>query len=139
MLAGLAAGVGSEQDQPASRRCGLQYPTARLLYHGIVKHRPESSAQGHGANAFFTNSSDCEGGPLATTLHVDSYQDPGSWTTDSTRSAGTPNFTDGTPDFNEANEGVSDAARESKTVESCEAAPQTKYGSIKKRKGKGKK
>ena len=69
-------------------------------------------------NAFFTNSSNCAGGPLVTTLHVDSYQDPGSWTADSTGTVGTPNFTDGTPDFNEAEEGVSDPAWKSKSVES---------------------
>ncbi len=69
-------------------------------------------------NAFFTNSSDCAGGPLVTTLHVDSYQDPGSWTAAGAGTAGTPNFTDGTPDFNEANEGVSDTAWKSKSVDS---------------------
>ncbi len=69
-------------------------------------------------NAFFTNSSDCEGGPLVTTLHVDSYQDPGSWTAESTGTIGTPNYTDGTPDFNEANEGVSNPAWKSKIVSS---------------------
>jgi hypothetical protein len=61
-----------------------------------------------------------------TTLHVDSYQDPGRWTADSTATAGTPNFTDGTLDFNEANEGVSAPAWKSKTVESCEAAARKK-------------
>jgi hypothetical protein len=40
-------------------------------------------------NAFFTNSSDCNGGPLATTLHVDSYEDPGRYNAD-----GTPDFSD---------------------------------------------
>jgi uncharacterized repeat protein (TIGR01451 family) len=69
-------------------------------------------------NAFFTNSSDCEGGPLVTTLHVDSYTNPGSWTADSTGTVGTPNYTDGTPDFNEANEGVSDPAWKEKTYSS---------------------
>ena len=69
-------------------------------------------------NAFFTNSSDCEGGPLVTTLHVDSYTDPGSWIADGPSVEGAPNFTDGTPDFNEASEGATDPAWKSKTVES---------------------
>ncbi len=51
------------------------------------------------ANAFFTNSSDCAGGPLVTELHVDSYENPGKWTADSPSVVGVPNFTDGTPDF----------------------------------------
>jgi hypothetical protein len=50
-------------------------------------------------NAFFTNSSDCAGGPLVTELHVDSYEDPGSWIADGASVKGTPNFTDGVPDF----------------------------------------
>jgi hypothetical protein len=41
------------------------------------------------ANAFFTNSSDCDGEPLVTTVHVDSYENPGSYNAD-----GTPNFND---------------------------------------------
>ena len=69
-------------------------------------------------NAFFTNSSDCTGGPLVTELHVDSYDDPGRWTAESTGTVGTPDFTDGTPDFNEANEGVGDPAWKAKSVES---------------------
>ena len=69
-------------------------------------------------NAFFTNSSDCQGGPLATTLHVDSYQEPGRWTANSPDIQGTPNFTDGTPDFDEADEGVSDPAWKEKTFQS---------------------
>jgi hypothetical protein len=52
-------------------------------------------------NAFFTNSSDCDGGPLVTTLHVDSYENPGSWSADSSSTEGTPNFTDGAPDFSD--------------------------------------
>jgi hypothetical protein len=52
-------------------------------------------------NAFFTNSSDCAGGPMVSELHVDSYQDPGSWTADSPNVKGTPNFTDGNPDFSD--------------------------------------
>ncbi len=57
-------------------------------------------------NAFFTNPSDCDGGPLVTTLHVDSYEDPGSWAADGTpadgaSTDGAPNFTDGTPNFSD--------------------------------------
>ncbi len=62
-------------------------------------------------NAFFTNSSDCDGGPLVTELHVDSYEDPGSWTADSSSTQGAPNVTDGVPDF-------SDPAWKSKTYSS---------------------
>jgi hypothetical protein len=40
-------------------------------------------------SAFFTNSSDCNGQPLVTTLHVDSWENPGSYNAD-----GTPNFGD---------------------------------------------
>ena len=52
-------------------------------------------------NAFFTNSSDCAVGPMVSELYVDSYQDPGSWTADSPNVKGTPNFTDGNPDFSD--------------------------------------
>jgi hypothetical protein len=78
----------------------------------------QTGGVGHVPNAFFTNSSDCEGGPLVTTLHVDSYQDPGRWTAGSTGTEGTPNFTDGVPDFNEAAEGVSEPAWKEKTFSS---------------------
>jgi hypothetical protein len=40
-------------------------------------------------NAFFTNSSDCNGEPLVTSIHMDSYENPGSYNSD-----GTPNFGD---------------------------------------------
>jgi hypothetical protein len=70
------------------------------------------------ANAFFTNSSDCAGGPLVTELHVDSYENPGKWTAASTGTVGTPNFTDGTPDFNEAGEGISAPAWKRETYSS---------------------
>ncbi len=39
--------------------------------------------------AFFTNPSDCPGNPLETTIHVDSYENPGARNLD-----GTPDFTD---------------------------------------------
>ena len=39
--------------------------------------------------AFFTNSSDCNGQPLTTTIHVDSYEHQGSYNAD-----GTPDFSD---------------------------------------------
>jgi hypothetical protein len=67
-------------------------------------------------NAFFTNSSDCEGGRSVTELHVDSYTDPGRWTADSPSTQGPLNFTDSTPDFNEAAEGVSNPAWKSKSI-----------------------
>jgi hypothetical protein len=69
-------------------------------------------------NAFFTNSSDCEGGPLVTELHVDSLDEPGSWTADSPSVTGTPGFTDGTPDFNDPNWKA--AKTESPPVTGCE-------------------
>jgi hypothetical protein len=69
-------------------------------------------------NAFITNSSDCAGGPLRSTLHVDSYQEPGKWVADGPNVKGTPDFNDGTPDFNEALEGVGDPAWKEKTIES---------------------
>ncbi len=47
-------------------------------------------------NAFFTNSTDCEGGPLVTGLHVDSYEDPGSY-----GSEGSTDFNAGPPDFSD--------------------------------------
>ncbi len=68
-------------------------------------------------NAFITNSSDCAGGPLTTTLHVDSYQEPGKWIADGPGVKGTPNFTDGAPDFSEALEGVSNPAWKEKSIE----------------------
>lgn len=40
-------------------------------------------------NAFFTNSSDCNGRPLTTTIHMDSYEEPGSY-----NAGGSPNFND---------------------------------------------
>ena len=43
-----------------------------------------------------------------TTLHVDSYEDPGSWVADGPNVKGAPNFTDGDPNF-------SDPAWKSKT------------------------
>ncbi|MGH2853877.1 MAG: hypothetical protein ACRDLF_06760 [Solirubrobacteraceae bacterium] len=52
-------------------------------------------------NAFFTNSSDCAGGPLVSTVHVDSYEDPGRWVADNPSAKGTLNFTDGTADFSD--------------------------------------
>jgi hypothetical protein len=52
-------------------------------------------------NAFFTNPTDCTGGPLVTELHVDSYQNPGRWSADSSGVKGTPNFTDGVPEFSD--------------------------------------
>jgi hypothetical protein len=70
-----------------------------------------ADGQPQSPNAFFTNSSDCEGGPLVTTLHVDSFEEPGSWTADSPSVKGTPNFTDGAPNF-------SDPAWKSKTYTS---------------------
>ena len=99
---------------PSSGELGVYSQFTKVLRGS----RDRSDGDPESPNAFFTNSSDCEGGPLVTTLHVDSYQDPGSWTADSTGTVGTPNFTDGTPDFNEANEGVSDPAWKAKTVES---------------------
>jgi len=50
------------------------------------------AAQDGGATtptAFFTNPSDCSGQPLTTTIHVDSYEDPGRHNPD-----GTPDFSD---------------------------------------------
>jgi hypothetical protein len=72
-------------------------------------------------NAFFTNSSDCGGGPLVTGLHVDSYTNPGSWTADgppTLTGGGVPNFTDGTPDFSDPN--WKSKAVESPPVAGCE-------------------
>ncbi len=66
-------------------------------------------------NAFFTNSSDCAGGPLVAEMHVDSYQDPGRWVADGPNVKGTPNFTDGVPDY-------SDPAWKSKRVVSAGVA-----------------
>jgi hypothetical protein len=62
----------------------------------------EQSAGDKGApTAFFTNSSDCAAGPQVAELHVDSYQESGSWVPDGPNVTGTPNFTDGTPDFSD--------------------------------------
>ncbi len=100
---------------------GIPSPGELGVYSQFAKFFGDPSATDGDAafpNAFFTNSSDCEGGPLVTELHVDSYDDPGRWTAESTGTVGTPNFTDGTPDFNEANEGVSDPNWKSKSVES---------------------
>jgi hypothetical protein len=52
-------------------------------------------------NAFFTNSSDCAGGPQVSELHVDSFQDPGKWLPDGSNVKGTPNFTNGFPDYSD--------------------------------------
>jgi hypothetical protein len=52
-------------------------------------------------NAFFTNSSDCAAGPQTMEVHVDSYQDPGSWIADGPNVKGTPNFTDGEPNYSD--------------------------------------
>ncbi len=46
-------------------------------------------ANGNTPVGMFTNPSDCSGEPLVTTVHVDSWQNPGSYNAD-----GTPNFND---------------------------------------------
>ncbi len=46
-------------------------------------------AGGNTPVAMFTNPSDCDGEPLTTSVHLDSWQEPGSYNTD-----GTPNFAD---------------------------------------------
>jgi hypothetical protein len=49
----------------------------------------EKSGIGNTPVAFFTNPASCSGQPLATSIHVDSWQDPGRFNAD-----GTPDFTD---------------------------------------------
>jgi hypothetical protein len=69
-------------------------------------------------NAFFTNSSDCQGGPLVTELHVDSYTEPGSWLADGPGVEGPLNFTDSTPDFSDS--AWKSASYSSPPVSGCE-------------------
>ncbi len=49
----------------------------------------ERDGSGNTPEGMFTNSSDCSGEPLVSTVHVDSWQNPGSYNAD-----GTPNFND---------------------------------------------
>ena len=49
----------------------------------------EKAGSGNPQIPFFTNPAACSGGPLVTTVHVDSWQHPGSYNAD-----GTPNFND---------------------------------------------
>ncbi len=100
---------------------GIPAPNQVRLVADFVKYFGDpSAADGNPSspNAFFTNSSDCEGGPLVTTLHVDSTYDPGRLLPDGPDTKGPLNITDSTPDFNEAAEGVSDPAWKEKTYSS---------------------
>ncbi len=44
----------------------------------------EADASGNAQVPFFTNPTDCSGGPVVTSLYVDSWQDPGSYNADGT-------------------------------------------------------
>ncbi len=82
--------VATFYGDPAERQAEIrQLKTERELREAGVEHPHVEREHVNSPTAFFTNPSDCTGKPLVTTVHMDSWQEPGAVNPD-----GTPDFSD---------------------------------------------
>ena len=88
---------------PAAGLLGVE--GAEVTFFGNPTHQNSGAVPGA---AFFTDPSECSGKPLLTTIHVDSYENPGA------------RHPDGTPDFNDSNWKTTPVPAESPAMKGCE-------------------